>query len=100
MKRKNILKIFFLILIIIVLSFVIYKFYFNNDVKVEKINNTHKEEESKYSSNIIENVRYVSKDAKGNEYIIDAEEGEIDYNNTNIIFLTNVRALIKLNNSN
>ena len=57
MKRKNILKIFFLILIIIVLSFVIYKFYFNNDVKVEKINNTHKEEESKYSSNIIENVK-------------------------------------------
>ena len=100
MKRKNILKIFFLILIIIVLSFVIYKFYFNNDVKVEKINNTHKEEESKYSSNIIENVRYVSKDAKGNEYIIEALQGEIDYSTPNVIYLNNVKALVKLKNSN
>ena len=100
MKRKNILKIFFLILIIIVLSFVIYKFYFNNDVKVEKINNTPKEEESKYSSNIIENVRYVSKDAKGNEYIIEALQGEIDYSTPNVIYLNNVKALVKLKNSN
>ena len=100
MKRKNILKIFFLILIIIVLSFVIYKFYFNNDVKVEKINNTHKEEESKYSSNIIENVRYISKDAKGNEYIIEALQGEIDYSTPNVIYLNNVKALVKLKNPN
>ena len=52
------------------------------------------------SSNIIKDVNYSSKDAKGNEYIIDAAEGEIDYSNTNIIYLTKVRALIRLNDSN
>tara|TARA_B100001741_G_C16110834_1_gene395474 strand:- start:33 stop:545 length:513 start_codon:yes stop_codon:yes gene_type:complete len=52
-----------------------------------------------YNSNIIENVNYVSKDADNNEYIINALSGEIDYSNSNIIYLTNVNALIKLNNS-
>ena len=42
------------------------------------------------------NVSYSSKDAKGNEYIIYASEGEIDYNQPNTIYLTKVKALIKL----
>ena len=57
-------------------------------------------EEETYSSNLIENVFYTSRDAKGNEYIIRAKLGEIDYTNPNIIFLTDVNALIKLENSN
>ena len=52
-----------------------------------------------YSSNVIKNVNYSSKDAKGNEYIIYASEGEIDYNQPNTIYLTKVKALIKLINS-
>jgi hypothetical protein len=52
-----------------------------------------------YNSNIIKDVSYSSKDADGNEYIINAIQGEIDYANTDIIYLTNVNALIKLNNS-
>tara|TARA_B110000238_G_C15788339_1_gene294869 strand:- start:22 stop:522 length:501 start_codon:yes stop_codon:yes gene_type:complete len=57
-------------------------------------------EKNLYNSNIIKDVNYVSKDLKGNEYIIDASEGEIDLENSNIIYLTDVRALIKLTNSN
>ena len=57
-------------------------------------------EETLYNSNIIKDVNYVSKDAKGNEYIIDATEGEIDLKNTNVIYLTDVRAFVKLTNSN
>jgi hypothetical protein len=45
-------------------------------------------------------VYYASKDAKGNEYIIQALEGEIDYNQPNIIYLTDVKGFIKLTNSN
>ena len=48
----------------------------------------------------MENVSYSSKDAKGNEYIVNASKGEIDYDKPDIIYLTNVRALIKLTNSN
>ena len=48
----------------------------------------------------MEDVSYSSKDAKGNEYIVNASRGEIDYDNPNIIYLTNVKAFIKLTNSN
>ena len=49
-------------------------------------------------SNIINDVNYSSKDSKGNEYIVQASVGEIDYNNTNIIYLTDVKAFIILEN--
>ena len=45
-------------------------------------------------------MKYSSRDAKGNEYIIDAKEGEIDYSNSNVVFLKKVTAIIKLTNSN
>ena len=53
-----------------------------------------------YNSNIIKNVNYSSKDLNGNEYIINADEGEIDLSNTNIIYLTNVKGLITLTDGN
>ena len=49
-------------------------------------------------SNIIKDVNYTTKDIEGNEYTINAVEGEIDYNNSNILFLTKVEAFIKLKN--
>ena len=48
----------------------------------------------------MKDVSYSSKDAKGNEYIVNASKGEIDYDSPNIIYLTDVRAFIKLTNSN
>ena len=82
------------VLIIIIIFF----YYFNEK---EKPNNPieSKIEEENYSSNIINGVNYSSQDSKGNQYIIDAERGEIDIANSNIIFLTNVKALIKMNDS-
>ena len=81
-------------------------FYFkifnkNKDQKI-KINQTIIEEiEEDYgSSNIIENVNYSSKDAKGNEYKVKSLKGEIDYSDPDTIYLTNVEALIKLTNGN
>ena len=56
-------------------------------------------ENQKTNSNIINDVRYNSIDASGNEYEIIASLGEIDYSNSNLIYLTNVRALINLKNS-
>ena len=49
-----------------------------------------------YKSNIIEDVEYNTKDLDGNEYIIRAKQGEIEFSNSNIIFLTKVNAIIKL----
>lgn len=87
--------IFFVSLIIITYS------YLEKKNKIQKtLSNKPVLEESFQNSNIIKNVKHVSKDIKGNEYIIEAEEGEIDYSNNEIIFLKNVKALIKLENSN
>lgn len=58
------------------------------------------EEDAIYKTNIIKNVNYKSKDNKGNEYIVDASEGQIDLTNSDIIYLTNVIALIKLKDKN
>ena len=95
MKKKNIIFIIIFFLTIIIFSY----FKYLEEKKVVEIKPQDSEDIS-YSSNIIEDVYYSSKDAKGNEYIIKATLGEIDYKQTEIIYLTNVTALIKLINSN
>jgi len=97
MKKKNINKgilIFFFSILLLLVYFALYKK--NRLIQTDIIT----AEEKLYNSNIIKDVNYVSKDAKGNEYIIDATEGEIDLKNTNVIYLTDVRSFIKLANSN
>ena len=54
------------------------------------------EQDAVYNSNIIKDINYTSRDLKGNEYILIAKEGEIDLDNSDIIFLTDVTAYIKL----
>ena len=95
MKKKNI--IFFLIIFLLIFSLILYLKY-SNEESVTKIEEEVLEEP--YKSNIMEDVSYSSKDAKGNEYIVNASIGEIDYDKPNIIYLTNVRSFIKLTNSN
>ena len=97
MKIKKNVKIFFLILIsVALLSFLFFQFKKDNEKIEIKPKST---EELVYNSNIIENVNYKTRDGKGNEYTINAIKGEIDYSNSNIIYLTKVNALIKLSNS-
>ncbi len=98
MKIEKNLKFLFLILFTIFILFIYFNIKNENNIS-EKDNNTPKLVEEVYSSNIIENVNYNAKDNKGNEYIINAATGEIDISNNDIIFLTDVVALIKLNNS-
>ena len=111
MKKKIILS-FIVVLFLIILN----HFFFKNldkdqlsnsnnnlDIKIGKVKLEEKIEEKleekSYSSNIIENVKYSSSDPDGNEYTIIASEGEIDIKNSQTIFLKNVKATIKLKNS-
>ena len=90
-------KIFLIILIPAIIFFLIYLKFFK---KVETVQIDPKIiDQSTYNSNIIENVNYTTVDNDGNEYKINALKGEIDYSNSNILFLTNVNAIIKLKNS-
>ena len=95
---KRYVRILIFILILLLITFFSYKKFFIKDEKiVTEITVT---EQDVYNSNIIKDVRYVSRDARGNEYIITASTGEIDFSSTNIIFLTEVYATITLKNSN
>ena len=49
-------------------------------------------------NNIIENLNYISIDAEGNEYILNAKYGEESTDNPDIIILEKVQGTIKLKN--
>ena len=98
MKKKKFLKII-LILTLIIITWFVYSEYFKKDKNLlsKQVNpKTKIEEEAVYNSNIIKDINYTSRDLKGNEYILVAKEGEIDLDNSDIIFLTDVTAYIKL----
>ncbi len=66
------------------------------DTKIE----TTSVEEFTSSSNLIKDVKYLSKDAEGNEYVLYAAEGQVDISNSEIIFLTDLTATINLTEGN
>ena len=102
--KKKIILLFAVVLFLSVLN----HFFFKN-LDIDQLDKSSKNldtkfkkeklEEKSYSSNIIENVKYSSVDPKGNEYNISASKGEIDIKNNQTIFLKNVKATIKLKNS-
>ena len=91
-------KIFFSI----IFFFIVFTFVYLKFTKHEKVVTTEPKNSSEiyYNSNVIEDVYYSSRDSEENEYIITASKGEIDYKQTDIIYLTNVKAIIKLIDSN
>ena len=98
MNKKNIFKII-LILSLITITWFVYSEYFKTDKRLfsEPVDPAAKtDQETVYNSNIIKDINYTSRDLKGNEYILIAKKGEIDLNNSDIIFLTDVLAYIKL----
>ena len=94
---KKIYIIYIIIFFLIIFTFLYFKY--SKEEKVVEIEPENSEEIIS-NSNIIENVNYSSKDVRGNQYIIKAYKGEIDYTQNDIIFLTNVKAKIELTNSN
>ena len=100
MKKKNFLKVL-LVLSLIILIWFVYSKYFKKNEELSRSSTTSTtsttfNEKAIYNSNIIKDINYTSRDLKGNEYIIIAKEGEIDLNDNDIIFLSNVKAYIKL----
>ncbi len=88
-------KIIVIFLVFLALLIIFLKFFIKEKTVEKKII----DENESYNSNLLENVEYISNDSQGNEYIIRANGGEIDFNNSDIIFLKDVTAIINLNNS-
>ena len=93
MTKKKLIR----IVLIVLFSFFAIFIYSKFNPKKKSIQPAEiQEEEIIYSANIIQGVNYASKDLKGNEYIVEAAQGEIDLEDSNTIFLTDVSAIIKL----
>lgn len=92
MERKTIIQIL-IILILIFVSILVYKFYYNQDVKKNvQINNksTSKNKISNEGQNLIQDIKYTSNNRKGDIYEIIADYGETSLTDPNLMFLTNV----------
>jgi len=85
-------KLFFFLIFFLMIA---YFFHLKSKKEVQSTKESIELKEEVKNSNIIKNIRHVSKDMEGNEYIIEALQGEIDLTNSEIMFLENVTATIK-----
>ena len=100
MNKKTVIQVL-LIFLIFLISLTFYLKYFYNNLEtvkespaIEKIAINQNS-----SSTYIDNIDYISSDAKGNRYQITAEKAEIKIESSNIMFLNNVIAYIFIKDS-
>ena len=92
---------FLLVFIIFLISLSFYLKYFSNSNKAQKDNLVEKKNTNNQndSSTYIDNIDYLSTDAKGNRYQITAVQAEIKIENSDIMFLTDVIAYVFIKDS-
>ena len=106
MNKKTAIQLILLSIIIIILSVTFFT-YFNNpqkkNSKLDKkklINNESNFEKKNEASNNIENLKYIATDKSGNQYLINAEEGTLSDEDTQLIKMKTVSAEVTfVNNS-
>ena len=100
MSKKTVIQLL-LIFLIFLISLFFYLEYFNDSPKTLKNKVLVKKTDIKQnsSSTYIDNIDYVSFDAKGNRYNITAKQSEIKIENPDIMFLTDVIAYILIKDS-
>ena len=113
MNSKIIIQILLIVTAITILSATFYYYFYekpitsivpkSDNLNKKLINNTSDtdlEEIENGNSNLLKNISYENLDAKGNRYQISASTGEIKNLNPNIIYMSDVVALIYLKNLN
>ena len=104
MNVKSIIQLFIFFIIVIFLFFFIKNTFWSKtkdiiDLDLEKKNLSHEIDDKENFSNIIEHLNYRSIDANGNEYILNAEFGEVSQDDQNLIMLKNVSGKLILKNN-
>ena len=104
MYKKIFIQILLILIVLIIIGSIFYYYLFDKKKIVESFKKTEttqistdKEAES-ITSSIIDNIKYVSKDNEGNEYEIIAKTGEMNISNPEVIYMTDVYAIIKMKN--
>ena len=107
MKKKIIFQIIIFLIILILSTFVYYKYLkiekidkkiddSESILKDEKVNDSELVQES--DKNIIENIKYFKEDIYGNKFTLKAKKGEITQNESKFILLSDVNGVISLKN--
>tara|TARA_B100000795_G_scaffold116233_1_gene86327 strand:+ start:1148 stop:1735 length:588 start_codon:yes stop_codon:yes gene_type:complete len=90
-----------LVLTIISLILLFFFFYFPENKNIDLVDGKPEEliDKNESNQNIIKEIRYTSKDDLGNSYVIFSDYGKINLDNPDLIFMTNVVAIINLKDS-
>ena len=97
MRNKIYIQLF-LIFILLTISLTIFLKYFKKTDFEKGVKNS-VEQATIVGESLIEDLKYLSTDKKGNKYKIEAQKGNIDKANPDVIYLENVKAIISLQNS-
>jgi len=102
--NKKLLAQVALILLFFIVIFSFTKIYNKNDNKnfnseIDKKTQKIEEDIKKNKNGTIEGLEYLSKDVSGNIYNIKAQSGIIDEENSDLIYLINVKAELKFDNN-
>ena len=103
MNAKTIIQLLIFFLIIIFIYFFIKNTFLKEQKNIvnldqNEVKNTEEIKIEKDETNIIENLNYISIDAEGNEYILNAKYGKESPEDPDIIILEKVVGWIKLKN--
>lgn len=96
MEKKTLFQIFLLIFLALLIFITLNIFYVSDDVgsnSNKKMLNTNKiaSNQADEGKDIIENIKYISNNTKGDIYEILADYGEVSVENPDLMFLTNVK---------
>ena len=97
MSKKTLIQIF-LAIILIIISFLIFNFFYiskENNQTVENKNEISKNDElNKIDENIIKDIEYSLNNEKGDVYKVIADFGQVKIDNPDLMFLTKVTATV------
>ena len=95
MNKKIIIQSILFFIIILFIGLFIFKFLVETEAKNNKAKKIElSTDTNKNFSNIIENIEYKSNDNRGNQYIIKAKYGEIVNENSDLLLMSDVEAII------
>ena len=95
MNKKIIIQSILFFITILFIGLFIFKFLVETEAKNNKAKKIElSTDTNKNFSNIIENIEYKSNDNRGNQYIIKAKYGEIVNENSDLLLMSDVEAII------
>tara|TARA_A100001234_G_C12630704_1_gene388077 strand:+ start:746 stop:1336 length:591 start_codon:yes stop_codon:yes gene_type:complete len=95
MSKKTLIQILLGLIIIFILVFSYTKFFNQKNSDQSLKENIEVEDTNDAKGDVIEGIEYISNDNQGNIYIVKAKNGKNESENTNLITLYNVEAILK-----